>query len=48
MLNYLVSWFIEHDDLAKYVFESPAPNIRFSKYSDLFEPYAQEIKNEIE
>ena len=48
MLKYLVNWFIEHDDLATFVFESPAPNLRYSCYSDLFKDYATEIKNEVE
>ena len=44
LIKHLVNWCLVDQDIARFVFESPPPCLRFARFSDCFITYAKEIK----
>lgn len=46
-LSALVQIMADDDDVARFVFNQPAPSIQYARYTDWFFPYAEQMQDQI-
>ena len=44
LLYHLIEMMLENDDVARYVFNQPAPTISHARYTDFFWSYCEQLK----